>query len=129
MENYEEYYDVLGEYEDWLTNQGILSSSDYGGDVYDVAFLGPNDLGLAQKLILAGNEHAKFMRQIFVSVDKSPHCVQLHYIQEELRKMMNIESISIKNFVLVDNELIEIKPEIISLSKNLSSLKKLSEKL
>jgi len=69
MENYGEYYDVLGEYEDWLTNQGILSSSDYGGDVYDVAFLGPNDLGLAQKLILAGNEHAKFMRQIFVSVD------------------------------------------------------------
>lgn len=69
MENYGEYYDVLGKYEDWLTNQGILSRSDYGGDVYDVAFLGPNDLGLAQKLILAGNEHAKFMRQIFVSVD------------------------------------------------------------
>ena len=69
MENYGEYYDVLGEYEDWLTNQGILNSSDYGGDVYDVAFLGPNDLALAQKLILAGNEHAKFMRQIFVSVD------------------------------------------------------------
>ena len=69
MENYGEYYDVLGEYENWLTNQGILNSSDYGGDVYNVAFLGPNDLGLAQKLILAGNEHAKFMRQIFVSVD------------------------------------------------------------
>lgn len=69
MENYGEYYDVLGKYEDWLTNQGILSSNDYSGDVYDVAFLGPNDLGLAQKLIFAGNEHAKFMRQIFVSVD------------------------------------------------------------
>lgn len=69
MKNYEEYYDVLGKYEDWLTNQGILNSSDYGGDVYDAAFLGPNDLDLAQKLILAGNEHAKFMRQIFVSVD------------------------------------------------------------
>lgn len=31
--------------------------------------IGPNDLKLAQKLILAGTEHAKFMRQIFVSVD------------------------------------------------------------
>ena len=69
MENYGEYYDVLGEYENWLTNQGILNSSDYGGDVYDVAFLGPGDLNLAQRLVLAGNEHAKFMRQIFVSVD------------------------------------------------------------
>lgn len=31
--------------------------------------IGNNDLELAQKLILAGNEHAKFMRQIMVSVD------------------------------------------------------------
>ena len=69
MENYNEYYDVLEKYEGWLTNQGILNSSDYGGDIYEVAFVGPNDLDLAQRLILAGNEHAKFMRQIFVSVD------------------------------------------------------------
>ena len=32
-------------------------------------FLGDNDLKLAQKLIKAGAEHRKFMRQIFVSVD------------------------------------------------------------
>jgi hypothetical protein len=31
--------------------------------------IGENDLKLAQKLVLAGNEHSKFMRQIFVSVD------------------------------------------------------------
>ncbi len=31
--------------------------------------LGPNDLKLCQTLIKAGNEHRKFMRQIFVSVD------------------------------------------------------------
>lgn len=31
--------------------------------------IGPNDLTLAQKLIKAGPEHAKFMRQIFVSMD------------------------------------------------------------
>lgn len=31
--------------------------------------IGPNDLVLAQKLIAAGPEHAKFMRQIFVSMD------------------------------------------------------------
>lgn len=70
MERYNEYYDVLDKYESWLTNQGILNSSEYE-NVYDVAFLGPNDLDLAQRLILAGNEHAKFMRQIFVSVDVS----------------------------------------------------------
>lgn len=31
--------------------------------------IGPNDLALAQKLIAAGPEHAKFMRQIFIIMD------------------------------------------------------------
>ena len=31
--------------------------------------LGPNDLSLARRLIRAGSDHRKFMRQIFVSVD------------------------------------------------------------
>lgn len=36
---------------------------------YDFYDIGKNDLSLAQKLIRAGGEHRKFMRQIFVSVD------------------------------------------------------------
>ena len=71
MENYDEYYGVLEKYENWLLHEGLLQQSDCGANVYEVAFLGPNDLDLAQRLILAGNEHAKFMRQIFVSVDIS----------------------------------------------------------
>lgn len=59
---------------------------------------------------------------IFATVDKSPHCVQMHYIQDELKKMMNIDNIKITNYVVVDNELIEIKPKIISLSKSLFEL-------
>ena len=62
---------------------------------------------------------------IFVTVDKSPHCVQMHYIQDELKKMMNLDDINITNYVVVNNELIEISPDIISLSKNLSKIKKL----
>ena len=31
--------------------------------------LGPNDLGLAQRLIKSGTDHGKFLRQIFVSMD------------------------------------------------------------
>ena len=68
MENYGEYYGVFEKYENWLIDEGILGPSDYG-DIYNVAFIGPNDMNLAQKLILAGDEHAKFIRQIFVSVD------------------------------------------------------------
>lgn len=42
------------------------SDSEWDGDDYKI---GEADIGLAQRLILAGNEHRKFMRQIFVSVD------------------------------------------------------------
>ncbi len=70
---------------------------------------------------LLGMIRAKSITKIiFASVDKSPHCVQLHYIQNEILKLgFNIQFV---NFVAVDNKLIEIKPEIISLSKNLGKL-------
>ncbi len=57
---------------------------------------------------------------IFASVDKSPHCIQIHYIQDEIRKLgFNTK---FTNYVSVDNELVEISPEIIKLSKNLKQL-------
>lgn len=64
----------------------------------------------------------KVKRIIFATVDKSPHCVQVHYIRNELEKMMNLENVDITNYVIVDNQLVEINPETISLSKNLSNL-------
>ena len=39
------------------------------GDVCEYASIGPNDMNLARRLINAGPEHRKFMRQIFVSID------------------------------------------------------------
>lgn len=47
-------------------NSHIKSDSYYDNDNY---VIGENDFGLAQRLIKAGNEHRKFLRQIFVSVD------------------------------------------------------------
>jgi hypothetical protein len=45
------------------------SDSEFGGCCTEYVELGKNDLELAQKLIKAGSEHRKFLRQIFVSVD------------------------------------------------------------
>ena len=49
-----------------LIKNGVLKTKD---DFVEAAFLGPNDMNLAQTLIKAGPEHRKFLRQIFVSVD------------------------------------------------------------
>lgn len=54
-------------YVDWLLKNGTLEEGP--DDTYLSAFLGPEDLFLAQRLIKSGSEHRKFMRQIFVSVD------------------------------------------------------------
>ena len=66
----------------------------------------------------------KVLNIIFATVDESPHCIQMHYIQDELGEMMNLENINIKNYVVVNDELIEVSPELILLSKKLSELKK-----
>ena len=71
---------------------------------------------------LLGMIRAKQIKTIiFASVDKSPHCIQLHYIQDEISKLGF--DIAFTNYVAVDNKLIEIPKETISLSKNLSKLK------
>lgn len=48
-------------------NSWLNSDSYYNKDFSYV--IGKNDMNLMQKLIVAGNDHRKFMRQIFVSVD------------------------------------------------------------
>ena len=67
-----QYEELWEKYDQWLLDTGCMRYD--GADRrhsyrFEFAFLGPNDLELAQKLVRAGTEHAKFMRQIFVSVD------------------------------------------------------------
>lgn len=68
--NYEpydrEWKELREKYDLWLWDNGVLQ---WDNDIAVTATLGPKDLALAQKLVLAGPEHRKFMRQIFVSVD------------------------------------------------------------
>jgi hypothetical protein len=64
----DERIELEDRYDQWLMKNGILNRNNSEG-FYEVAFLGPKDLNLARQLIIAGPEHRKFMRQIFVSVD------------------------------------------------------------
>lgn len=56
--------------ESWNKSDSIiLMEQNENKDFVEVPKIGKNDLELAQRLIKAGSEHRKFMRQIFVSVD------------------------------------------------------------
>lgn len=62
------YEELFEKYNKWILEQGILRrNEDY--DVYDCAFIGPNDMQLAQRMIKAGDDEAKFMRMIHVQMD------------------------------------------------------------
>lgn len=49
---------------DQATKEALLR-----GQYYNAAFIGPNDLNLAQRMIAAGTDESKFMRQILVTMD------------------------------------------------------------
>ena len=59
----------------------------------------------------------------FASVNKSPHCIQLHYIKHEIERVMK-DIPQIENIIIEDNKIYKISDEAISLSKNLVKLEK-----
>ena len=63
-----DYEEHLIERENWLTDNGFLVLNPIQ-EIAEIAYLGPNDLNLAQRMIKAGTSDRKFLRQIFVSVD------------------------------------------------------------
>ena len=62
-----EWERVRDEAQAWLWDNGMtLMNADHH---YAANYIGPNDMDLCRRLIKAGPEHRKFLRQIFVSVD------------------------------------------------------------
>lgn len=57
-----------------------------------------------------------------VTVDKSPHCVQLHYLTKEIENILEDTDVKITDYVVVGGKLVEIPKEVIGLSKNLVKL-------
>ena len=91
-------------------------------NIYEVC-LEKEHLNMVVTKIIGMLARGKVKKVIFATVDKSPHCIQLHYVIKELENAIDISNIEIINYVAVDNQLIEIPLEVISLSKNLSKLK------
>ena len=93
-------------------------------NIYDVC-LEKEHLNMVVTKIIGMGARGRIKKLVFATVDKSPHCVQLHYVIKELENAIDISNIEVINYVAVDNKLIEIPIETISLSKNLSKLKEI----
>ena len=80
------------------------------------------ELCLEQTHISAMLYTGKIRTLRFATVDRSPHCVQMHYIQNELRRMMDLSAVTIDNYVVENGKLTKLSPELIYLSKHLGEL-------
>lgn len=103
--------------------QGFEKVKALSENIYELC-LEENHVNMAITKIGGMLRTGKVKRIIFATVDKSPHCVQVHYIRNELEKMMDLKNVTIENYVVVDNELVEIDNDIISMSKALAKIKK-----
>ena len=76
-------------------------------NIYDVC-LEKEHLNMVVTKVIGMLARGKIKELIFATVDKSPHCVQLHYVVKELENAINLDNIKIINYVAVNNKLIEI---------------------
>ncbi len=63
---------------------------------------------------------------VFASVDRSPHCTQLHYIRHEMERTMP-QHAPIEHCVVSAGEIVAVPEEAIELSKSLAALARLAE--
>lgn len=57
----------------------------------------------------------------FLTMDGSPHCIQLHYIGEHVRRVMD-KNLPIRHFVIEKGKVFEIPLRFVRLSRHLSGL-------
>ena len=101
--------------------------SKLGDNIYDLC-LEEVHINMAVSKICGMIARTKINKIIFATVDKSPHCVQMHYIENEIRKIMKLDNLSVEHYVAVNDELIKVENETIKLSKSLSKLQNLLNK-
>lgn len=118
----EETMIIVGSCLEQMQPNAFLELKNISENIYDVC-LEKDHLNMVVTKIIGMLARGKVKRLIFATVDKSPHCVQLHYVVKELENAIDLSNIEIVNYVAVDNKLIDIPIEVISLSKNLSKLK------
>lgn len=117
---------IIGSCLPYMQPKGFEKLKEISDNIYDLC-LEQTHINMAITKIGGMLRTGKIKKIIFASVNKSPHCVQMHYMSEELNKMMDLKDIEIINYVIDNNELVEINPKTISLSKDLVGLSEIEK--
>ena len=118
----EETMIIVGSCLENMQSEAYKELTKISNNIYEVC-LEKEHVNMVVTKVIGMLAREKVKKLIFATVDKSPHCTQLHYVVKELENAINLDNIQIINYVAVDNKLIEIPIEVIGISKNLSKLK------
>ena len=62
----------------------------------------------------------------FATVDRSPHCTQIHYIRHEIERTLP-EHVPVESYVVSDGKIVAVPERAVELSKSLARLAQISE--
>jgi len=71
---------------------GYEKLKEISNNIYDLC-LEETHISMAITKIGGMLRTVKVHNLIFATVDRSPHCIQMHYIQDELNKMMDLKKL------------------------------------
>lgn len=60
-------------------------------------------------------------RILLATVDRSPHCVQIHFMPHEIERIMP-EHIPVEQYVVCAGKIVQIRPETVERAKSLAQL-------
>ncbi len=100
--------------------EGYKKIADMADEVYTLC-LEETHINMAVTKIGAMLSTGRITKLIFASVDRSPHCTQLHYIKHEIERTMKLE-IEVVDYVVPDSEPVLVSDRAIDMSKSLAKL-------
>lgn len=62
----------------------------------------------------------------FATVDRSPHCTQMHYIRHEIERTLPAH-VPVESYVVSDGKIVAVPERAVELSKSLARLAQISE--
>ena len=62
----------------------------------------------------------------FATVDRSPHCTQMHYIRHEIERTLP-EHVPVESYVVSDGKIVAVPERAVELSKSLARLAQISD--
>ena len=77
------------------------------------------NMAVTKLTAILGTGQVKRLR--FATVDRSPHCVQMHYIRHEIERVLP-EHIPMESWVVAGDRPVRISPETVERSKSLALL-------